>query len=79
VLPEDLASVAVRMKEIHVFQRTRSATNDFCKLQKLRSAFNELLTQMRPSLRRRRKRVCWPRHLIPPSTISSSGVSLRDL
>jgi len=46
MLPQDLSSVAVRMKEIQFSSRTRSATNDFSKLQKLRAAFHELLAKM---------------------------------
>jgi NTE family protein len=45
-VPRDLASVAVRMKEIQFSSRTRSATEAFRKLEKLRTAFNELLAQM---------------------------------
>jgi NTE family protein len=44
-VPRDLASVAVRMKEIQYSSRTRSATESFRKLEKLRTAFNELLAQ----------------------------------
>jgi NTE family protein len=49
-IPRDLASVAVRMKEIQYSSRTRSATEGFRKLEKLRTAFNELLAQMPPGL-----------------------------
>ena len=49
-IPRDLASVAVRMKEIQYSSRTRSATEAFRKLEKLRTAFNELLAQMPPGL-----------------------------
>jgi NTE family protein len=45
-VPRDLASVAVRMKEIQYSSRTRSATESFRKLEKLRTAFNELLARM---------------------------------
>ena len=50
VLPCDLAEVAVRMKEVQFSSRTRSATDDFKKLQSLRATFNELLAQMPPEL-----------------------------
>ncbi|MGZ5198981.1 MAG: patatin-like phospholipase family protein [Telluria sp.] len=49
-IPRDLAGVAVRMKEIQYSSRTRSATESFRKLEKLRTAFNELLVQMPPGL-----------------------------
>ncbi len=49
-LPRDLAEVAVRMKEIQYSSRTRSATDAFRQLQKMRTAFNELLAQMPPAL-----------------------------
>jgi NTE family protein len=49
-IPRDLASVAVRMKEIQYSSRTRSATDAFRKLEKLRTAFNELLVRMPPEL-----------------------------
>jgi NTE family protein len=45
-LPRDLAEVAVRMKEIQYSSRTRAATDQFRRGQKLRAAFNELLAQM---------------------------------
>lgn len=45
-VPLDLASVAVRMKEVQFSSRTRAATDNFRKLEKLRTAFNELLAQM---------------------------------
>jgi NTE family protein len=45
-IPRDMASVAVRMKEIQYSSRTRRATESFRKLEKLRTAFNELLAQM---------------------------------
>jgi NTE family protein len=45
-IPRDLASVAVRMKEIQYSSRTRSATEAFRKVEKLRTAFNELLAGM---------------------------------
>ncbi len=50
VLPRDLSEVAVRMKEVQFSSRTRAATDSFKKLQTLRAAFNELLTQMPPEL-----------------------------
>jgi len=46
VLPADLAAVAVRMKEVQYSSRTRAATDNFRRLEKLRTAFNELLAQM---------------------------------
>jgi NTE family protein len=49
-VPRDLAGVAVRMKEIQYSSRTRSSTDAFRKLEKLRTAFNELLPQMPPEL-----------------------------
>jgi NTE family protein len=49
-LPSDLASVATRMKEIQYSSRTRSATDAFRRTEKLRTAFNELLAQMPPTL-----------------------------
>lgn len=45
-LPRDLPSVAVRMKDIQYSSRTRAATDEFRRLQKLRSAFHELLRKM---------------------------------
>lgn len=45
-LPQDLSAVAVRMKEVQFSSRTRAATDNFRKLEKLRTAFNELLAQM---------------------------------
>jgi NTE family protein len=45
-LPRDLASVAMRMKEIQYSSRTRAATDAFRKVEKLRTAFNELLAEM---------------------------------
>lgn len=49
-LPADLASVAVRMKEVQFSSRTRAATDNFRRVEKLRTAFNELLAQMPQSL-----------------------------
>ena len=49
-LPRDLPGVAVRMKEIQYSSRTRSATDAFRKVEKLRAAFIELLAQMPPEL-----------------------------
>jgi NTE family protein len=46
VLPADLAAVAVRMKEVQFSSRTRAATDNFRRVEKLRTAFNELLAQM---------------------------------
>jgi NTE family protein len=45
-LPRDLTEVAVRMKEIQYSSRTRAATDDFRRAQKLRAAVNELLGQL---------------------------------
>jgi NTE family protein len=45
-VPRDLASVATRMKEIQYSSRTRSATEGFRRVEKLRTAFNELLALM---------------------------------
>lgn len=49
-LPRDLTEVAVRMKEIQFSSRTRAATDQFRRQQKLRHTFNELLTLMPPEL-----------------------------
>ena len=48
--PRSLAEVAVRMKDIQFSSRTRAATDDFKRTQKLRAAFNELLKRMPPDL-----------------------------
>ncbi|MDB5449585.1 MAG: hypothetical protein JWQ52_713 [Phenylobacterium sp.] len=48
--PRDLAEVAVRMKEIQFSSRTRAATDEFRRLQRLRAAFNALLAKMPPEL-----------------------------
>ena len=45
-MPTDLPQVASRMKEIQYSSRTRAATDDFKRLQKLKQAFNELLEHM---------------------------------
>ena len=45
-LPRDLASVAVRMKEVQYSSRTRAATDEFRTAQRLRAAFQALLKQM---------------------------------
>ncbi len=50
-LPRDLAEVAVRMKEVQFSSRTRTATDDFKRVQKLRAAFNELLPMMSDELK----------------------------
>ncbi|MDB5927797.1 MAG: hypothetical protein JWN13_6733 [Betaproteobacteria bacterium] len=50
-VPRDLAQVAVRMKEIQYSSRTRAATDEFRRVQKLRAAFNELLAQMPDELK----------------------------
>ena len=49
-LPRDLASVAVRMKEVQFSSRTRAATDNFKKLETLRTAYNELMALMPPAL-----------------------------
>lgn len=49
-LPADLAAVAVRMKEVQFSSRTRAATDNFRRVEKLRTAFNELLAQMPQAL-----------------------------
>ncbi|MDB5930707.1 MAG: hypothetical protein JWR60_2414 [Polaromonas sp.] len=49
-LPRDLMEVAVRMKEVQFSSRTRAATDSFRRVEKLRTAFNELLAQMPPEL-----------------------------
>jgi len=46
LLPTDMAEVAVRMKEVQFSSRTRAATDNFRRVEKLRTAFNELLEQM---------------------------------
>ena len=50
VLPRDLAEVGVRMKEIQYSSRTRAATDEFRRVQKLRTALHELLEQIPPEL-----------------------------
>ena len=49
-LPKDLATVAVRMKEVQYSSRTRAATDHFRSSEKYRTAFNELLAKMPPEL-----------------------------
>jgi NTE family protein len=49
-VPNDLAGVATRMKEIQYSSRTRNATDAFRRTEKLRTAFNELLALMSPEL-----------------------------
>ena len=49
-LPHDLATAAVRMKEIQYSSRTRAATDHFRDSERYRAAFNELLAQMPPEL-----------------------------
>jgi len=49
-LPRDMAEVAVRMKEIQFSSRTRAATDEFRRAQKLRATFNELLALLPPEL-----------------------------
>lgn len=50
VLSDDLAQVAVRMKEIQFSSRTRAITDTFRHDQELRTAFDELLAQLPPEL-----------------------------
>lgn len=50
-LPRDLASVAVRMKEIQYSSRTRAATDAFRTLQTYRAAFNTLFESLPDALR----------------------------
>lgn len=50
MIPENFTQVAVRMKEVQFSSRTRAATDAFCKLQKLRATFNDLLAQLPPNL-----------------------------
>ena len=49
-LPRDLASVAVRMKEIQYSSRTRAATDEFRARQKMRATFQSLLAKLPPEL-----------------------------
>jgi NTE family protein len=49
-LPRDLAEVAVRMKEIQYSSRTRAATDEFRRVQKLRATFQELYAKLPPEL-----------------------------
>ena len=49
--PQDLAEVAVRMKEIQFSSRTRAATDAFRRMQTLRASFNVLLDKMPEDLR----------------------------
>ena len=49
-VPRDLTAVAVRMKEVQFSSRTRAATDNFRRVEKLRIAFNELLAKMPPEL-----------------------------
>lgn len=48
--PRDLSDVAARAKDIQYSSRTRAATDEFRKVQKMRAAFNELLALMPPEL-----------------------------
>jgi NTE family protein len=48
--PRDLAEVAARAKDIQYSSRTRAATDEFRKVQRMRAAFNELLALMPPEL-----------------------------
>ena len=50
VLPRDMTEVGVRMKEIQFSSRTRAATDEFRRAQKLRATFNELLALLPPEL-----------------------------
>ncbi|HUO23501.1 MAG TPA: patatin-like phospholipase family protein [Caulobacteraceae bacterium] len=49
-LPEDLATVGVRMKDIQFSSRTRAETDKFRKAQQMRAALNDLLVQLPPEL-----------------------------
>jgi NTE family protein len=51
VLPRDLGEVAVRMKDIQYSSRTRAATDQFHRTQKMRAALNELLARMPKKLK----------------------------
>jgi NTE family protein len=48
--PRDLAEVATRAKEIQFSSRTRTATDSFRKLQRLRAVYNELHALLPPEL-----------------------------
>ena len=50
-VPRDLASVAVRMKEIQFSSRTRAATDTFRELQTYRAAFNTLFNSLPDALK----------------------------
>jgi NTE family protein len=45
-LPRDLSEVAVRTKEIQFSSRTRAATDEFRRFQRLRAEFHDLLGQL---------------------------------
>lgn len=49
-LPEDLAEVGTRMKDIQYSSRTRAATDEFKRRQKLRAALYRLMKQLPPDL-----------------------------
>ena len=49
-LPGDLSEVALRMKEIQYSSRTRAATDEFRRLQRLRATFNTLMEKAPPEL-----------------------------
>lgn len=50
-LPRDLATVAIRMKEIQFSSRTRAATDSFRELQGYRAAFNTLFQSLPDALK----------------------------
>ena len=49
-IPNDLVEVATRMKDIQYSSRTRAATDEFRRRQKLRAALNDLLGRLPPDL-----------------------------
>ena len=49
-IPTDLAEVGTRMKDIQYSSRTRAATDEFKRRQKLRSALFKLMSEMPPEL-----------------------------
>jgi NTE family protein len=51
-LPRDLPTVAVRMKDIQYSSRSRAATTNFRRIEKLRTAYNELMAKMPEDLAR---------------------------
>lgn len=54
-LPRDLATVAVRMKEVQFSSRTRAATDEFRERQALRAAFNTLYDRLPEELKQTRE------------------------